>query len=118
MISKSSNLIERQMAIDSLAIGKEFLLRVLDDMDIVGKDREKYSWGLGLVESCINDIKMLPSAQPERKKGKWIGNKRHQSCSVCGMTYCVPDGTDGELDMTFYNFCPNCGAEMKGEDNG
>ena len=46
-------------------------------------------------------------------RGRWIGNKRHQSCSECHMTYCVPDGQDGELDMTAYHFCPNCGARME-----
>ena len=48
-------------------------------------------------------------------RGKWTGNKRHQSCSECHMTYCVPDGQDGELDMTAYHFCPNCGADMREE---
>ena len=60
----NDDLISRQAAIDTLAIGKEFLLRVLDDMDTVGQDREKYSWGLGLIESSIDDIEELPSAQP------------------------------------------------------
>ena len=58
--------ISRQAAIDVLSLGKEMLSRVLDDMDVVGTDREKYSWGLGLIESDIKDIEELPSAQPER----------------------------------------------------
>ena len=62
-------------------------------------------------------LKNLPSAQPERKRGKWIGNPRHQACSECRITYCIPDGQDGTLDMTFYNFCPNCGADMRGEED-
>ena len=60
------DLIERQAVVDTLEIGKEVLSRVLDDMNIVGVDREKYEWGLGLIESYINDIKELPSAQPEK----------------------------------------------------
>lgn len=60
------DLISRQDAVDALLTGKEFLMRVLDDADVVGQDREKYSWGLGLIESCINDIEELPSAEPER----------------------------------------------------
>ena len=48
-------------------------------------------------------------------RGKWTGNARHQSCSECHMTYCVPDGQDGEIDMTPYHFCPNCGADMREE---
>ena len=59
------DLIERQAVIDVLSLGKELLSRVLDDMDVVGTDREKYSWGLELIESYIKDIEELPSAQPE-----------------------------------------------------
>lgn len=57
--------IERQDAIDMLNVGAELLRRVLDDADVVGADREKYSWGLGLIESYIDDIEELPSTQPE-----------------------------------------------------
>lgn len=59
------DLIDRQAAIDILSLGKEILSRVLDDIDVVGTDREKYSWGLRLIESNIKDIEELPSAQPE-----------------------------------------------------
>lgn len=48
-----------------LNVGAELLRRVLDDADVIGADREKYSWGLGLIESYIDDIEELPSAQPE-----------------------------------------------------
>ena len=58
------DLISREAAIDTLAIGEELLRRVLDDMDVVGNEREKYEWGLGLIESYISDMKDLPSAQP------------------------------------------------------
>lgn len=60
----------------------------------------------------------LPSAQPERKKGKWIPQEMNKSygristavyyypkCSVCGWS----------ADNT--NFCPNCGADMRGGQN-
>ena len=59
------DLISRQAAIDTLATGEELLRRVLDDMDVVGNEREKYEWGLGLIESYIADMKDLPSSQPE-----------------------------------------------------
>jgi hypothetical protein len=57
--------ISRQAAIDALEIDAEFLNRVLDDPDVVGSERRKYEWGLGLIESYISDICELPSAQPE-----------------------------------------------------
>lgn len=59
------DVISRQAAIEVLSLGKEILSRVLDDIDVVGTDREKYSWGLKLIEANIEDIKELPSAQPE-----------------------------------------------------
>ena len=60
------DLISRKAAIDVLGVGKKVLSRVLDDTDdVVGCEREKYSWGLGLIEAYINDMKELPPAQPE-----------------------------------------------------
>ena len=61
------DLISRQAAIDALNVGAELLKRVLDDADIVGAEREKYEWGLGLIESYISDMKEIPSAQPEKR---------------------------------------------------
>ena len=66
-----NDVIYRQAAIEVLSLGKEILNRVLDDIDVVGIDREKYSWGLGLIESYINDIKELPPAQPEQQSFEW-----------------------------------------------
>ena len=68
-------------------------------------------------EALEDEIENAPTIEPERRKGKWIGNPRHQACSECHTTYCVPDGQDGALDMTFYNFCPHCGADMRGEQD-
>ena len=39
--------------------------RVLDDTDVVGKEREKFEWELELIELFINDINDLSSAEPE-----------------------------------------------------
>ena len=61
----NSDLISRQAAIDELNDGAELLRRVLDDTDIVGVERAKYEWGLGLIESYISDVEELPSAEPE-----------------------------------------------------
>ena len=64
-------------------------------------------------------LKELPSAQPERKKGRWIPQDHNKSkgnistcvyyfptCSVCGSV-----GNDN------YNFCPNCGSDNRGEQH-
>lgn len=70
----ATDTISRQAAIDTLNVDAELLRRVLDETDIVGTERAKYEWGLGLIESNIADIKELPSAQPER------------TCVNCGRT--------------------------------
>ena len=61
-----NDLISRQAAIDTLNVGAELLKRVLDEVAIVGVERAKYEWGLGLIESYISDMEALPSEQPER----------------------------------------------------
>ena len=48
-------------------------------------------------------IMMLPPAQPERKRGKWIRNGWAITCSECGY----------DMPYTVRRFCPNCGAEME-----
>ena len=103
----TSDCISRQAAIDVLSLGKEILSRVLDDMDVVGTDRDKYSWGIGLIESNIEDIKELPSAQPERKLGEWIYDGDCYICNQCKSSF------NWWADCQASNFCPNCGADMR-----
>lgn len=79
----NNDTISRQAAIDVLSLGKEILSRVLDDMDVVGIDREKYSWGLKLIEESINDIEELPPAQ--QKPLKYTGES---ICVYCRTTNC------------------------------
>ena len=57
----------------------------------------------------------LPSAEPERKIGKWVydgirGRFPACKCSICGHY----ENADWAL-LQGANYCPNCGAEMKGE---
>ena len=55
-----------------------------------------------------NDIMRFPSAQPERKRGKWILKP-----NIYGVAYCSE--CDFELHINNTNFCPNCGAKMEVE---
>ena len=94
------DLIHRQTAIDVLKMGEEFLNRALDYTDIVGAEREKYEWGLGLIESYVSDMKELPSVQPLTAYviSDEDGNIK---CSNCGSFEC------------WGNYCMNCGAKMR-----
>ena len=59
------------------------------------------------IEALRIAIKAL--AQPERKKGKWLDKDGGlATCSVCGDRWGV---------WSVMNFCPNCGADMRGGDD-
>lgn len=69
----------------------------------------------------------LPSAQPERKRGRWkYETMRHlitgemrtvRICSVCDGGWFRYDMSDG-VEEAEPNYCPNCGADMRGKQNG
>ena len=63
---------------------------------------------LGLTD----ELRRLPSVTPKRKTGKWIIDGHHIVCSECETGMC---NTDREGDSFPTNFCPNCGADMRGE---
>ena len=80
-------------------------------MDVVGIDREKYSYGLKLQESDIEDIKELPSAQSEFRTAYWTKDAVGSIvCSKCG-------GIRKDNRIGHINFCNCCGAKMRGKQD-
>ena len=57
-----------------------------------------------------DDVVFEEIPKPERKKGKWIGKPLAGCCtvrcSVCNDAFLENSGK--------WNFCPNCGADMRG----
>ena len=66
------------------------------------------------VEAAIGYVEAIPSAQSERKKGDWINRGRIIRCNKCKIGYATVKGMKNALT---YNFCPNCGADMRGEQD-
>lgn len=80
-------------------------------------DEVKHYIEIGYDSDIIHTLENLPSAQPERKKGKWIKHILKNAnvpwgfdCSVCDEWFVIGDDTAER-----YYFCPNCGADMRGE---
>lgn len=51
--------------------------------------------------------KIKPADVIERKRGKWIKIKYRSICRDCSFR-----------GFASWNFCPNCGADMRGEQDG
>ena len=57
------------------------------------------------ITNCIAEVVNSPTIEP--KRGEWIVKQSgFAECSVCEQHY-----------FSDYNFCPNCGARMKGVDD-
>lgn len=50
---------------------------------------------------------------PDREKGEWITKYEHKMCNKCGHT----PPSDDDHYYILSNFCPNCGADMRGKAN-
>ena len=64
------------------------------------------------------EVQEMPNADVvERKRGEWVEvefwwDDVYYYCSICGESFCLIDGTP---TYNLYNFCPNCGADMREE---
>ena len=96
-MSETSDAVSRRMVLDALH-------EYMDDTD----------YTVGYLHDVICN---LPSAQPEEKTGEWIVISEFEDCRYVKCNQC-------KMTQVFYynkpltNFCPNCGADMRGEQDG
>ena len=107
-----NDLISRQAAID-----------VIDAVFPVDPMKSEYAQGIACGAALAKTyVEQLPSAQPERKNGKWVevavtdgydkdGIKTWISVMQCDQCGFIVNAVEGH--MAQYNYCPNCGADMR-----
>lgn len=87
---------------------------------IIARDTSGENAVVEAMKAWKHCIEGLPSAQPERKRGKWVGTEYdgyadgnpvyyEWACSECGCLF--------EDEEPTYNFCPNCEADMRGDED-
>ena len=100
-----SDLISRQEAIDRIEGITSSMSVCVNSDECHGMKR--------MQRQAVLEIANMTSAEPERKKGKW-----NQIISIpndmYGCYYCSECGKEGN---SFWYFCPNCGADMRGDGN-
>ena len=123
-VATDSDTISRAKAIDALRTMQTYKLFAGDDMlliDQAGAQTElmmlppvqpapsQVAKDISRIVENGQDMRVI--GQPERIKGRWV-EKPH----VHGVAYCSL--CDYELHTNDTNFCPNCGADMRGEQDG
>lgn len=77
-------------------------------LDVV--EKERYDILLEHANILAEELRKYQNADvPERNVGKWIDDC---SCSIC---HWIHEDDKGFALLTNYNFCPNCGADMRKE---
>lgn len=116
----TSDLISRQPAIDALDKQIKQCCKALGSLSLSDADKHAVEVKMASLRAHREMLQNLPTVQPEPQEGHWIdkgwngdwawqtdgrGNCwRVIECSECGKSVLVES-----------NYCPHCGARMKGE---
>lgn len=82
-------------------------MRLIDADALVHDLIHKRSFYPVCVRRAIEDAPTVDAKPVVHGEWDFIGDYDSR-CSVCGEEYCIGPNED-------YNFCPNCGADMRGE---
>lgn len=93
----------------------EHLMRTIEASSKEEDYTEGFNDGLDFAASFAST---LPSVQPERKTGKWV--EHHEPFTWMGYAYWTCSECnfgEKEENKTRSKYCPNCGADMRGDQN-
>ena len=116
--------LEQTTPMSTFDIAKQFGIKLEPCEDAVSRDAAKEM--INDIRDCISvegywaiqeRLKKLPSVTV-RQTGEWIEKDGYDGdvyydCSVCGESWTTIEGTPWDNGM---NFCPNCGADMRGAE--
>lgn len=120
-----SDLINRQAAINAIDseskstnpsefFANERFIEFMDNAETASFGKWKFANGFVTALSFVRvNLKQLPSAEPERKTGRWIYSPEALPGSPYGHYDC--DQCDEHVPYES-NYCPNCGAKMQLSD--
>lgn len=79
-----------------------------------------HHWFGGDPKDEIREIKRelgkLPAVEPERKKGQWLTSDDMYETGVCSV--CKYDSQEPiSYTITMFKYCPNCGADLRDEQD-
>lgn len=92
---------------------KDLAIRILSG-DVLGTTEQTQK----AIAMAVQSLEEAPTVDvPDRKVGKWECSDdifEYALCSCCKWD----SGEAWEYALKRFRFCPNCGARMKGEDDG
>lgn len=107
-VSKAIKALEQQPSED--AVSRE---AVLEGLANIAKAKAKSDAQKSMMGRCMFFVEQLPPVTPQRTKGKWITQAYSMriTCTNCEKEIWYSGRND-------YIYCPSCGAEMEGGEDG